>query len=108
MSYWLEDADGKYLGDLATNVGINQLRDAGSPALKTFLDQGFADEDLIEEMVNESLNNPKLSYIAAMFDEVKAPVYVTDGCGQADEVENKSKPILAEQLSQIINRKEVQ
>lgn len=85
MSYWLEDTDGGYLGDLATNVGIIQLRDAGSPSLVEFLDAGEADEDLLKDVIQEAHDNPRLAYLADLLEGVKAPVCVTDGCGQVQE-----------------------
>lgn len=87
MSYWLEDADGKYLGDLATNVGIRQLWGTG-PAIHDFLEKGEADYNLVQQVILETSPHEHLSYIALMLKNAKAPVYVTDGCGQADEVEN--------------------
>jgi len=87
MGYWLEDADGKWLGDLATNKGIEQLREAGSPALKEFLDAGEADEELVERVIAEAKKLPVAVYVAEMLEQAEPPVFVTDGCGAAEDEE---------------------
>jgi len=88
MSYWLEDADGKYLGDLATNVGINQLRLLGHEYLNRMLDTGTADAELVKLIVVESVKDTRTEYISKLLANAVFPVYVTDGCGRTDEVEN--------------------
>jgi len=87
MSYWLEDGSGEWLGDLATNVGIGELREAGSPSLVEFLDAGEADDGLIEKIVNETRELPDVSYLAEMIDGAEPPVCITDGCGDVEDTE---------------------
>jgi len=90
VSYWLEDDSGKWLGDLATNVGIVELREAGSPSLVEFLDAGEADEELVERVIIETRNLPEVAYIADMMEGVKPPIRVTDGCGEAEDLEEEA------------------
>jgi len=85
MGYWLEDGDEKWLGDLATNKGVVQLREVGSPALNEFLEAGEADEELVGRVIAETRKLSTVSYIAEMLGEAKTPVFVTDGCGEAKE-----------------------
>lgn len=85
MSYWLEDASGGYLGDLASNMGLADLREGESGALREFLEEGEADDKLVEGVVSQTKNSSKLSYIADMLDGAVTPVFVTDGCGEVDE-----------------------
>jgi hypothetical protein len=85
MSYWLEDADGKYLGDLASNVGIGQLRKASRGPLASFLASGEANGSLVKAIQEEALAVPSLAYVARLLEGAKPPVYVTDGCGSTDD-----------------------
>jgi len=85
MSYWLEDAGGRWLGDFATNRGIVQMRERAGPALLSFLDQGEADAALIERVIMEVEHDEKLGYVADMIRGAKAPAIITDGCGEAEQ-----------------------
>lgn len=87
MGYWLEDNEEKWLGDLATNKGIGQLREAGSLALKEFLDAGEADEELVESVIEETKELSIVAYVAEMLEGAVAPVFVTDGGGFAGDEE---------------------
>ena len=86
MSYWIEDANG-FLSDFATNVGLmDYQRDKGLPkSLKQFLETGEADAVLLDAIRGELANNPKYEKIAAMLKDAKAPLVLTDGCGQAEQ-----------------------
>jgi hypothetical protein len=84
MSYWLEDANEKYLGDLATNGGIVQLREAAGPALAEFLDRAGGDAELCRRVALECHSVPRLRYVADLIEGAETPVYVTDGCGGGD------------------------
>jgi len=80
MSYWLEDADG-YLGDFATNVGINQLR-KGPASFVAFLDNGgVTDQQELETIVSDLVaeGDPLTEYIVDMLDGAMVPVVITDG-----------------------------
>lgn len=81
MSYWLEDKDGKYLGDLASNLGLAQLRERGG-ALQEFIEAGQADENLVERVVQQASKDRKTQYVADLLEDVVAPVFVTDGNGE--------------------------
>ena len=85
MSYWLEDADGAYLGDLASNMGMKELREAGSESLTAFLEAGEADERLVAKVIEEIEGRPGLSHVAEMLKGAVPPVFVTDGCGNKGE-----------------------
>jgi len=84
MGYWLEDADERWLGDFATNKGIMDMRRDGPDSLIEFLDMGEADDDLIEKIIADVEKSKILEYIAKMLQGVKAPVFVTDGCGEVE------------------------
>ncbi len=84
MSYWIEDADG-YVGDFATNVGIAEMRDGAPDSLLRFLDAGEADEELVEELISDTRDDDRLSYVAEMLEGVKPPVTITDGCGHEED-----------------------
>ena len=85
MGYWLEDSEDTYLGDLASNMGMKELREAGVESLTMFLEAGEADGDLVDKVMEETEDRPELSYIAGMLEKAVPPVYVTDGCGEAGE-----------------------
>ena len=89
MSYWLEDRDGNYLGDLATNLGINQLRNAGIGSLRQFLDMGEADDQLVQQIIKDTSLMPSVAYVADLLKNAKPPVFVTDGCGDINQGEDK-------------------
>ena len=89
MGYWLEDADGEWLGDLATNRGIGQLREAGSSALRKFLEVGEANEELVREVIKETKELTAVSYVAEMLRKAQTPVFVTDGCGFVEDEEGQ-------------------
>lgn len=80
MSYWLEDADG-YLGDFATNVGINQLR-KGPASFIAFLDNGgVTDQEELNTIVSDLVaeGDPLTEYIVSMLADATVPVIITDG-----------------------------
>lgn len=79
MGYWLEDVDGEWLGDLATNKGMSELRKVAGPALAKLLNNG--ESESVDEIVSETRNDEKLSYVAKMLEGVSGSVFVTDGCG---------------------------
>lgn len=85
MGYWLEDADGEWLGDFATNKGIVEMRKFGVSALNEFLDVGEASEELAKQIVVETKKLPELKYVGEMLSGASAPVFVTDGGGKAEE-----------------------
>lgn len=82
MSYWLEDASGKWLGDFASVAGIVELRDIG-PNLDKFLFTGEASKPLATEVIKDIIGHPKAGYIADLLqaDGIKFPVIITDGMG---------------------------
>lgn len=92
MSYWLEDAQGEWLGDFATNRGVLDLQ--WVPALKEFLERGEADEELVAKIVEACQDRADLRYIADMLRDAEAPVYVTDGVG-GEEGEEAGKAAAA-------------
>jgi len=79
VSYWLEDADEKYLGDFATNFGIIELGESGPEPLREFLQAGRADAELMQRVIEATKDDPDLRYIAKMLRKAKPPVIVTDG-----------------------------
>jgi len=81
VSYWLEDADGKWLGDFATNKGIIEMREKAGSALLEFLDEGEADAELVEKVIDEVKGDSELSYVAKLLKKGDPPVIITDGCG---------------------------
>jgi hypothetical protein len=85
MGYWLEDADGEWLGDFATNKGIVELREGAGSALLEFLDDGEADSELLEKVIEGVAEKKSTRYVAEMLRGAKTPVFITDGCGDADE-----------------------
>jgi len=87
MSYWLEDADEKWLGDFATNKGIIELREGAGESLLTFLHEGEADVELVELVIEETADRTETKYIAKMLRDVKAPVFITDGSGHENQEE---------------------
>jgi hypothetical protein len=91
MSWHLVDKDG-FVGDFATNVGIVELRKVKEvpAALIRFLDEGEADEKLVEQMIEGCKGKEGLSYIADLLEGVNPPVTLTDGTDDphAEEVEH--------------------
>jgi len=85
MSYWLEDGNEEWLGNLATNRGIVELREDAPASLVKFLDQGFADAELVDKLIANLSGSERFSYIAEMLEGAEAPVVMTDGCGTAEE-----------------------
>jgi hypothetical protein len=83
MSYWLQDADG-YVGDVASNAGIIELRSAAStPALHRFLEIGGArtsaeTADVLAEC-RASNNDAVRSFGDVLALVKKHPVVLTDG-----------------------------
>lgn len=98
MSYWLEDATGKYLGDFATNVGIIKLRGIG-PNLDKFLEAGEVSEELAKEVVKDVIGHRVAGYVAEMLQqkEIEFPVIITDGL-VPDSVENEDEDEDEEEL----------
>ena len=85
MGYWLEDADGKWLGDLASNMGMKELRDGPHDALSKFVEDAEADKELVKLVVEETEDDSELEYVAKMLKGAKTPVYITDGCGSVED-----------------------
>src|SRR5207249_11849457 len=80
LTWWLAHGkDEEYLGDLATSVGLKELRGFKIPELTKFLDAGIADAGLIAGVRNAIKGKKKLAYIDAMLAEAKPPVITTDG-----------------------------
>lgn len=77
MSYWLEDENG-WLGDLATNKGIVELREGAVGPLAGFLDRGYADTEQVAELIGD---DAVPVYVKEMLDGAESPVTITDGCG---------------------------
>jgi hypothetical protein len=83
MSYFLEDGDGEYLGDLATNAGIVDMSEDNIPdSLKEFLEEGVAEEDLAKKIVKDLKSHSKYGYVSDLLNKAKVfPVIITDGMG---------------------------
>ena len=79
MTYWLEDKNGEWVGDFATNKGIIELRDGAPDSLVKMLDDGTADEKLVDEIVQAS-GTPE--YVVELLTDAEAPLFITDGCGE--------------------------
>lgn len=89
MSYFLYDADGKYLGDLATTIGLFELRKYAQKGkfynLLGFLDKGAAlvTQVLIEELKGMRPSNADMREIIdnliKMIDEAELCVIISDG-----------------------------
>jgi len=84
MSFWMEDAAGEWVGDFASNRGLEDIRNAGYPGLKQFLEAGEADTDLAHRIIEELATDPELAYIAEMLSTGTAPFYITDGVGDVE------------------------
>ena len=89
MSYWLEDANG-FLGDLATNRGISQLRDAPNTpdSVRAFLEAGEADASLLQQVIEDLMSSAFNDPLMNLLRKAKTPVIVTDGVGSV-ELENE-------------------
>lgn len=87
----MEDANEEWLGDFATNFGIGTLRDFALPSLTRFLDEGEADEDLVEKIIEEVEGVSDLQYIGQMLRRAKPPVFVTDGTQDVDFPEKSER-----------------
>ena len=86
MSYYLEDAGGKYLGDLASNLGLRDLREQGDkPALSEFIRNGQVSATDIPALVDELDSDPETEYVAQMLRDVSLSVIITDGLGTGEE-----------------------
>jgi hypothetical protein len=91
MSWYLTDKDG-FVGDFATNVGIEELRNhkEAPAALIRFLDEGEANEELVEQLIEGCKGKEGLNYIAELLEDVNPPVSLTDGTDDphAEDVEH--------------------
>jgi hypothetical protein len=84
MSYWLEDADGNYLCDLASNRGLAQLQQRKDmPHLVAFLGAGQTDD--VQAVIEDTQGDKATEYIAKVLKGAKAPVFITDGCGSIEQ-----------------------
>jgi len=80
MSYYIETVGGDFIGDLATTMGLRDLRERGNtPRLSRFIKKGEADVTDFLEIIKETEVFPDTRYIADMLRPVKFPVIITDG-----------------------------
>ena len=79
MSYWLEDARGKWLGDLATGTGLEEMSASGPAALRDFVDAGEADAALVKRLLGELPASARFGYIADIIRRGEPPIILTDG-----------------------------
>ena len=83
MSWFLADRAG-YVGDFATTIGLRQMREAGLPALKEFVEAGKADEELGKKVSDETEGSDHYDYIAKLLAGASFPVIITDGLVEDD------------------------
>ena len=101
MSFWIEDTNGVWLGDL-TNFTVGAIADDpdAPESLKQFMETGTADGELGLQIVKDLEGNEVYTYLADMLDGAEFPLMITDGVGDVgdDEYEEKSvKDILLKQ-----------
>ena len=87
MSFWIEDANGQWLGDL-TNFGATDIyEDPKAPdSLKEFMENGEADEELGEKIIEDLRDNDGYGYIVKMLEGAIFPVIVTDGVEDEEDL----------------------
>ena len=85
MSFWLEDGNGTWLGDLTNRGAVDIGDDENAPeSLRQFMRNGSADEDLVQKIIEELQDTNKYSYMLHMFNVAAAyPVIITDGAEAA-------------------------
>lgn len=95
MTYFLEDSAGQYLGDLASNIGLRDLRERDDvPRLSQFIARGQATAAEVDELLDELDSHEDLRYIADALRRGEPPVMLTDGLGPDELVVqyNPSQP----------------
>ena len=75
MSYVLVDVGGTAV-DLATNAGLERLREGAGPLFLRLLDEGGADGELLTGIISES-TAPE--YVLRLLRELKPPVIISNG-----------------------------
>jgi len=84
MSFWVEDANG-YCGDIASNLGLAEMRKSAPPSLKKFLNTGEADADLAEKILSEIVGKEVFAHVAEILKGAKPPLVLTDGAKSEGE-----------------------
>ena len=79
MGYQLYDKNGKFLGDVATAKGLNQLYDLHLPALSQLLESGTADAEEVAAIVKEIEDVSEARSVHVALLGCTPPVILTDG-----------------------------
>lgn len=86
MGYWVEDKEG-YVGDIASNFGMQYLRTHGPMALQHLLEKGETDSQQELDVVVEACKNStdaEAKKAGVLLAKAQAPMMITDGTEPAD------------------------
>jgi len=87
MSYFIEDSEAEWLGDIASNYGIIAMHeDERLPkSVKEFLEEAVADESMVKQMLKDLKDLPEYTYISDILSKAENfPIILTDGVGFAE------------------------